>query len=121
MDPRPHAVASDCQTAIAAHAAWRERLAYAIGHRGAGLDVAEIAADDRCDLGRMLTLLGPGHDPDLVGALRGEHARFHAHAARIVQMAADGRVAAAQRAMQGEYELISAELVALLRALANGR
>lgn len=100
--------------AIAAHAAWRERLAAAIAAGGAGLDPTAVAADDQCELGRMLLRLGDAVGEPLA-ELRTEHARFHRHAARIVQMAKDGRVAAAQRALEGEYEAISGELMRRLR------
>ena len=55
-------------------------------------------------------------DGGAIAELRAEHARFHQHAARIVQMAKDGRVAAAQRALEGEYEAISGELIRQLQA-----
>lgn len=99
--------------AIEAHAAWRERLATAITARGEGLDLRVVAADDQCELGRLLHRLGEAGGPALA-ELKAEHARFHQHAARIVQMAKDGRVLAAQRALQGEYEAISGELMHLL-------
>ena len=105
--------------AIAAHAAWRDRLTNAIADRGDGLELAVVAADDRCELGLMLQRLGDGGGQALA-ELRAEHSRFHQHAARIVQMAKDGRVAAAQRALQGEYEAISSELVHLLQNWAPG-
>lgn len=101
--------------AIAAHAAWRDRLAAAITARGEGLDLAVVAADDRCEMGRMLQDLAET-DGGAIAELRAEHARFHQHAARIVQMAKDGRVAAAQRALEGEYEAISGELIRQLQA-----
>lgn len=100
--------------AVAAHMQWRDRLAGAIARRGDELDPTLVAADDRCELGCMLHGLTPGAGPALAELLA-EHARFHQHAARIVQMAKDGRVAAAQRALEGEYEAISGELIRLLQ------
>lgn len=108
------------EQAIAAHADWRTRLEQAIPARGGGLHVGDVAADDRCELGRLLADLPEAEDDDHLRQLRCEHTRFHEHAARIVQMALDGRVAAATRALQGEYELISAELVNLLRSCTPG-
>ncbi|MBL8731959.1 MAG: CZB domain-containing protein [Planctomycetes bacterium] len=106
--------------AIVAHADWRRRLEQSIQERGQGLQIGAVAADDRCELGRLLASLPEAEDDADLRQLRCEHTRFHEHAARIVQMAIEGRVAAANRALQGEYELISAELVRLLRTCGAG-
>lgn len=58
-----------------------------------------------------------GDSSEVLRELREEHTRFHQHAARILQMACDGRVAAATRALEGEYELISGSVVNLLDRL----
>jgi hypothetical protein len=99
-------------TAKQAHALWRTRLRDAIQCRGGDLDHDTVAADDRCELGRILQQFGS--DRAELQELREEHARFHQHAARILQMARDGRTAAATRSLEGEYELISGNLQMLI-------
>ena len=86
--------------AIAAHGAWKRRLADAIA---SGTDAAtpdKVRVDDVCDFGKWLySADAPTKaDPHYAG-IRDLHAQFHRAAADVLSLALAGKKADAEKAM----------------------
>ena len=105
--------------AIAVHVAWKEKLTRYLNDPDGSLDALEIAADDRCPLGRWLrregSLLGdsvPYHDVML------RHARFHMAAGALVHRANHGESLSNEISLgsRSEFSMASVELVRALVA-----
>ena len=92
----------DLDHAIEKHAEWKMRLRAAI-MRHETVDLATVAADDRCELGKWLH----GEGRRLFGSLGGflpcvaRHAEFHAQAGKIAQAINAGRYAEAELMLNG--------------------
>ncbi len=104
------------RSAVDAHMSWRQRLADVVsGKSSEQLSVAQLAASDKCILGKWLH--GAMHkryekDPEFQALLR-EHARFHECAAKVLQEAQSGRTKEAQALLNGR------EFLELSRSLCN--
>ncbi len=99
---------------------WTAKLKAVIQSGESNVPVAEIEADDRCELGKWLK-------GELPAALRNSpyyaqvselHQRFHRAAGRVFKLATRGKSEEALRAMEtdGEFNEASKALVAMLRA-----
>jgi Methyl-accepting chemotaxis protein (MCP) signalling domain/Chemoreceptor zinc-binding domain len=93
------------QAAVVAHAAWKQRLRQAIDRGTApdGVDVATAARDDACAFGRWLhSGQATSLDPERTRQVQQLHARFHSHAAEILQAATTGQPERARSLMTDE-------------------
>ena len=109
------------EMALAAHAAWKERLRQAIDTRSSATPVDTVRRDDQCAFGKWLT--GPTLSRDLKRTAGYEkcrrlHSRFHAAAGSVLAAALAGRKDEANRAMCGgsEFAEISTQLTSALVA-----
>ncbi len=118
----------DFKKAIDAHMQWKERLRAVIeGNGSEQLDVATVACDDRCVLGKWIH--GPGgSDHGTLGQfvqLRDHHAEFHVCAAGVLAEAQAGRGQEALRQMSGSYakasEQVKHDLIRLYLELSKAR
>ncbi len=118
----------DFKKAIDAHMQWKDRLRGAIeGSNGEQLDVATVAHDDRCMLGKWIHGPGDSEHGHLAqfSQLREHHAEFHVCAAGVLAEAQLGHTHEAQRQLSGSYakasELVKHDLIRLYLELSKGR
>ncbi len=77
----------DFDEAARAHSSWKRRLvAYSVKRDGS-LNIAEVQADDRCELGRWIHGEGLARHSMLpeFATLKEQHTRFHRAAAVVLQ------------------------------------
>lgn len=107
----------DFDHAIAAHSAWKSKLAGCLKNPDHSIEAAEIALDDHCDLGKWIA--GEGKQfaklPEYAGA-KSEHARFHKAAADVVHRADAGQNVSEEVVLGAKSEFASAS-AAVVRAL----
>ena len=110
----------DLTDAINSHTDWKIRLRHAISERST-LEVAAVAADDRCELGRWLR--GRAHErfgdlPAHQDCLQA-HAEFHRRAAEVAAAINAGDYARAERMLGPgtRYALASRAIVLAIEAL----
>lgn len=109
---------------LAAHAAWRTRLADAIASGASDVDEDTLARDDRCPFGRWL------HEgcPDAIRAgadyrtVHDLHEEFHRCAAEVMHLAVSGRPDEASSAMStgAPFVQTSADLTSAMIAWRDG-
>ncbi len=105
--------------AIAAHMAWKVRLARAIAYGSSDFVVEVVRQDDQCPFGKWLYEIDPvqrrSPDHELV---RTFHADFHVAAAAVLDLAVAGKRRAAEAAMEpgSEFARTSMELMLALVA-----
>lgn len=113
--------AEQIQNALAAHAAWRERLRTAVETQSSTFAVETLQRDDQCAFGKWI------HGETLSRAMKKSadyrkivdlHRRFHIAAANVLSAALSGRKEEAVRAMEkgSEFAEVSAALSATLMA-----
>ena len=106
--------------AMLAHAAWKKRLnAYLEGHSKETLDPGKIGVDHLCLLGKWIHTDGRaqfGDEPAFVKLVE-EHARFHRHAAKVVEAHQFGNTNLAQEILTGVFEEQSRRTVNCLTRL----
>lgn len=99
----------DLSQAIRKHTEWRLKLRSAISNRET-LDVATIAKDNCCELGKWLH----GEGKALFGTLRAypvcvaAHANFHVEAGRVAQIINSKRYDDAGKMLDGDTPYVSA-------------
>jgi hypothetical protein len=107
--------------AAAAHGQWLTRLRTAIETGTSEFKPQVVATDNACDFGKWLYGEFPAalRGTPAYEAIRTAHAKFHASAAKILQLAIDGRKGEALKLMdpQGEFMTLSGSLLLKLRAL----
>ena len=112
------------ETAIASHGAWRARLREAAATGTSDVDLARVKRDDLCDLGKWLYREADAVDRRSAsyGRVRQVHAVFHLEAARVLELALQGRQAEAEAAMaiRTPFASMSAALAAALTAWRDG-
>jgi hypothetical protein len=107
------------RSAMVAHSAWKARLKDAITSGKSDKTVADARADNLCDFGKWL------RGPDITPAVKSTtsytramdlHTKFHAEAARVLEIALQGKKDAALAAMEpgSPFSRVSAELVNVL-------
>jgi hypothetical protein len=103
--------------AISCHVQWKSKLASYLNHPDHSLSAAEIAKDDRCDLGKWLCGEGQkyANSPEFK-KLVADHAHFHAAAAEIVKKADTGLRVSEEVALgaKSEYSSVSNAVVSSL-------
>ena len=114
----------DVASAIQAHSNWKLRLGAACrGGSSEKIDVATLAKDNVCDLGKWLHGMGRTYAShaqyqDLVSA----HAAFHRAAAGIAEMIQHGQAAKAEtlvNSRESEFGKHSMRVVSILMAFRN--
>jgi methyl-accepting chemotaxis protein len=106
------------QLALAAHDAWKRRLAAAIETRSSDVTVAAAARDDACAFGKWLygdTIDSATKHSSEYRECRELHRRFHSVAAGVLEAALAGRQDAARAIARGsEFARTSEDLSSLL-------
>lgn len=109
--------------AVKAHGMWLARLRRAIEDKKSEFDPAIVKTDSNCEFGKWLYGSFPAslRGTPVFEEIRALHARFHAHAGRILEAALSGKTADALRFMDssGEFMQLSGTLVLKLKALRN--
>ena len=106
--------------AIAAHAAWKSKLAKYLKNPDHSLEPSKVAADDQCELGKWIA--GEGRKftklPEFA-TVKSDHARFHKAAASVVQRADAGQNVSEEVVLGGksEFAMASASVVRSIMAL----
>jgi methyl-accepting chemotaxis protein/methyl-accepting chemotaxis protein-1 (serine sensor receptor) len=113
--------AEQIQNALAAHAAWKQRLRAAIEKRSSTFAAATVQRDDQCAFGKWIH--GANHTRAVKQSADYQktldlHRRFHLAAANILSAALAGRKEEATRAMEKGSEFVeaSAALESTLKA-----
>ncbi|MFZ2163160.1 MAG: CZB domain-containing protein [Sideroxyarcus sp.] len=106
--------------AMLAHAAWKKRLNdYLEGRSKESLEPSNIRVDHACMLGKWIHSDGKaqfGDDPVFVKLVE-EHAKFHQHAATVVEAHQFGDTSRAQEILAGSFEEQSRRTVTCLTRL----
>lgn len=108
----------DFETAINAHAAWRQRLHAFVNGRGEALDAKKVGNDSQCALGGWIH--GPGKHFAKYAEyedLRSAHSAFHRWAGEIVQLSESGKREQAERTLGDRFAAASEETVERLYAM----
>jgi hypothetical protein len=116
-DPR------EINKAVANHSYWKARLHDAIDTGRSDYNPANVGVDNQCDFGKWFYSL-PEEDKNSAvwNKVRLLHARFHAAAANILQLALAGRkdeALALISDLKGEYITVSVELTNTMLAWKN--
>ncbi len=103
---------------ILAHKRWKERLLAFTDGDGEHLVAAEVAADDRCALGKWIHGKGAKLSGDAgYQALKKDHAAFHRCAAEVVGCAERGDQAGAKKLIAGELSQLTTRVVGAIGQL----
>lgn len=106
--------------AMLAHAAWKKRLNdYLAGHSRESLEPNKIGVDHACLLGKWIHSDGRakfGDHPAFIKLVE-EHAKFHQHAAKVVEAHQFGDTTRAQEILAGSFEEQSRRTVTCLTRL----
>ena len=107
----------DFDHAIAAHSAWKSKLAGYLKNPDHSIKAAEIALDDHCELGKWIA--GEGKQfaklPEYA-SVKSEHTRFHKAAAEVVHRADAGQKVSEEVVLGGKSEFASAS-AAVVRSI----
>ena len=89
-------LSEEIDKAIGAHGMWKNRLNHAIQAGSSDYTVAGVKPDNLCAFGKWLHGLPPSaKDSQSWNDIRVMHAEFHAEAARVLDLALDGKKAEA--------------------------
>ncbi|MBI4807521.1 MAG: CZB domain-containing protein [Nitrosomonadales bacterium] len=106
--------------AVLAHSAWKRRLfLYLEGQSKEDLQPAKIGVDYLCVLGKWIHSDGKAHfgdQPEFVELVE-EHAKFHAHAASVVEAHQAGETDRAMDILTGSFDEQSRRTVKCLTKL----
>jgi hypothetical protein len=106
--------------AVMAHKAWKKRLfEYLEGRSKEDLQPAKICVDYLCVLGKWIHSDGKahfGHEPDFIKLVE-EHAKFHVHAAKVVEAHQVGNSNLAMALLTGSFDEQSKKTVNCLTRL----
>lgn len=111
-------IETEIEEAIGAHARWMVELSRAVLEARPDIDAADLRATDCCELGRWL--YGPSfssadREAETYREVDRLHGEFHEMAARVVELAAEGRSAEAYALLYGDYVTLSGRLAMALR------
>lgn len=101
--------------AIGAHGAWKTRLKTAIETGKIDVSIDTIKVDNQCAFGKWFygsTLTPQDKNSALYKTVKELHAEFHLIAAKVAELALNGKKADAEKliAIGGEYSKISSKL-----------
>lgn len=106
--------------AVLAHNAWKKRLfEYLEGQSKEELNPSKIGVDHQCVLGKWIHTDGRakfGKEPEFIKLVE-EHAKFHAHAASVVEAHHAGKTEMAMEMLTGSFEEQSRRTVKCLTKL----
>lgn len=106
--------------AVLAHNAWKKRLfEFLEGQSKEDLQPGKICVDHLCVLGKWIHSEGKakfGKEPEFIKLME-EHARFHAHAASVVEAHLSGKTDLAMEILTGSFEEQSRKTVKYLTKL----
>jgi len=106
--------------AVLAHSAWKKRLfVFLEGQSKEDLQPAKICVDYLCVLGKWIHSDGKTHfgdQPEFVKLVE-EHAKFHVHAASVVDAHLSGKTDLAMEILTGSFEEQSRKTVKCLTKL----
>jgi hypothetical protein len=106
--------------AVMAHKAWKKRLfEYLEGRSKEDLEPGKICVDYLCVLGKWIHSEGKahfGHQPEFVNLVN-EHAKFHVHAAKVVEAHKEGNSNLALELLTGSFDEQSRKTVNCLTKL----
>ena len=100
--------------AIAAHSAWKQKLAIYLAKPDKSIDSAKLALDNQCELGKWIHSQGaPLTGNAAFQELKKEHANFHKAASDIVKRADSGQKVTEEIALGGKspYAACSGKVV----------
>jgi len=107
----------DFEKAINAHADWKNKLSKYLDNPDQSLQSAEIALENKCELGKWIE--GDGKQfagkPEFA-TMKSHHANFHKIAAKIVHRANSGEKVSHELTLGGKSEFVSAS-TAVVRAI----
>jgi methyl-accepting chemotaxis protein len=107
----------DFDHAIASHSSWKSKLANYLKHPDHSMKAAEVALDDKCELGKWIA--GEGKQftklPEFAG-LKSDHSRFHQVAADVIRRADSGQNVSEEVVLGGKSEFLSAS-TAVVRSI----
>ena len=101
------------EKAIAAHAAWKQRLEGAIETGKIDIPVATIKVDNECAFGKWLYGDGASAAAKYAaryGKVKDLHAQFHATAGQVAELAIAGKKSEASQVMNAGYQVASTAL-----------
>jgi len=109
----------DFDKAVAMHVDWKRKLRSYLKNPDYSLKAAEIAMDDKCELGEWIATKGTtsAHLPEYA-ALKSNHSHFHKVAADVVRRADSGQDVSEEVALGAESEFASASR-AVVRSILN--
>ena len=114
---------NEFNAAVVDHLAWKSTFEESVRRGGNSLEVALVAVDNRCTLGRWLHHQSPQpiSNPVALQMLVEVHAEFHRAAANVLALAHAGQTREAVRAMSPDhhYGEWSATLVTALKHYAE--
>lgn len=106
--------------AVLAHTAWKRRLfEFLEGQSAEDLQPRKIGTDSLCVLGKWIHSDGKlhfGDEPEFIKLVE-EHAKFHAHAASVVEAHLVGDTSRAKEILTGSFEEQSRKTVKCLTRL----
>lgn len=102
------------------HVEWKIKLSRYLSNPDGSLKAAEVAQEDRCELGKWILGEGMKHSQiEIFRKLREEHARFHRAASEVVDKADQGKFLREEIALgsQSEFSLASNAVVSAIMGL----
>jgi hypothetical protein len=109
---------ADIDKAVAAHGKWKQRLIDAVQTGKSEFTVGNVRVDDRCEFGKWFYALPPSDRNSPIGKqVQAFHAEFHAEAARLLDLALQGKTteAAAGLSQQAQFTVIAGRLALALQ------
>ncbi len=116
--PKVRSVGLDFDRVINAHLQWKVKLNAFLGGEGEKLDPDAVGRDDKCELGCWIH--GDGQrfaNNAAYREVRSRHAAFHQCAAEVIRRRMAGDAAGAARLLGDEFDRLSTDTVARIRAL----
>ncbi len=110
----------DFDQAVAAHTAWKRKLAKYLDKPDGSLEPLAVSVDDACPLGQWIYSMGATlSDFPEYSALRSHHARFHRAAADVVHCANSGQSVDERITIgsQSEFTMASSAVVLAIMAI----
>jgi hypothetical protein len=111
------------QKAIAAHGLWKQRLRSAMGTGKSEFAPATVRLDNQCEFGKWLFSLDPAsRQSPHYNKVKSIHADFHKEAARILDLALNGKRSEAEEGLSrmGKFEKLSAGLTLEIMGWSSG-
>jgi hypothetical protein len=109
----------DFDQAVAAHTAWKKKLASYLDKHDGSLKPADVSPDNKCPLGQWIYGEGSRHSKLAeYSTLKKEHAHFHNVAADVVGRADAGRSTKEETALGSNSEFGKASSAVVLAIMA---